>query len=84
MAVKSFIKQYPGWKGLPETNTLPYFKNSLIMTVKRIITIGQGFKGLPETNSLAYFKKFIAFDKTPGVCHGQKLQLITNIRKLQT
>jgi hypothetical protein len=28
-----------GWKGLPGTNVLSYYKNSLLMTVKSFITM---------------------------------------------
>jgi len=32
----------PGWKGLPGTNTLAYYKFSYTSDVKNIITLGQG------------------------------------------
>ncbi len=35
-----------GWKGLPGTNALAYYKNSLLTAVKCFITLALGCKGL--------------------------------------
>jgi hypothetical protein len=54
-AIKSFIVPTPGWKGLPGTNSLAFYENLSIKSLKSFIKLISGLGGpINLTYSLTY------------------------------
>jgi hypothetical protein len=67
-----------GWKGLPGTNALAYYKNSGCTAVKSFITLTQGLKILPDTHS-NIIRKFVKYVRKKSYNIGPSLVVIRNL-----